>query len=253
MEPARDLEDVPAAVVCARCGTSDCAGCEEDLLSGVVQVIPWERETGSVFGRLWTTARLATFEPETFLGKLPDGPTLTALRFAVMAETFAVGAVMLCGLGVLAIAWPHAARVLLLDATYRRWGLGTFPAVVALLVFAHCIYGVLLDIGARASGAKGSRARGLRFGLYTAGWDIVHGPIGALVLAIREGARGALRSITVGAGLPTRASIAFLENSYGLEGARLSRARRVATLALVVLMLVMAIALAIGGIWLVFF
>lgn len=256
VEPARDLrdlEDVPAAVVCARCGASDCAGCEQDLLSGVVQLVPWERESANVFTRLWTTARLATFEPETFLGKLPDGPVLSALRFAVLSETLAVGALALCGLGVLAVAWPAAAKALFLDATYRRFGLGAFPAVVLLLVFAHGAYGVCLDLAARASGAKGNSARGARFGLYTAGWDIIHGPIGAVGLAVREGVKGALRSVTVGVGLPTRASLSLLQVSYGLEGDKLSRARRIATASLSILLVGMALGLAVFGVWAVFF
>lgn len=256
MEPARDtreLDDVPAAVVCARCGASDCAGCEQDLLSGVVQLIPWERETGSVLTRMWTTARLATFEPETFLGKLPEGPMHSALRFAILSETLAVGALSLCGIALLAIAYPSGAKALFLDATYRRLGLGAFPAVVALLVFAHGAYGVCLDLAARASGAKGSSSRGARFGLYTAGWDIIHGPIGAIVLAIREGAKGALRAATIGVGLPTRATIALLQSSYGLDGAALSKARRLSTIALSVLLSTLVIFLAVGLVWLAFF
>ena len=255
VEPARDtreLDDVPAAVICARCGASDCAGCEQDLLSGVVQVIPWERETGGMFTRMWSTARLATFEPETFLGKLPDGPIHLAIRFAVLSETLAVGALSLCGVALLAVAYPTGAKALFLDATYRRLGLGAFPAVVALLVFLHGAYGVCLDVAARASGAEGNSSRGVRFGLYTAGWDIVHGPIGAIVLAIREGAKGALRAATIGVGLPTRASVAFLESSYGLDSSQLTKARRLATLFLSALLLTLSVLLCVGLVWLAF-
>src|SRR5690349_3340315 len=82
--------DVPATVVCARCGDADCAGCEDDLSrSGIVSVVAWERPSVPMFSRLWSTARSTTRDAQGFFELLPDGPLMPALRFAAMCELLA--------------------------------------------------------------------------------------------------------------------------------------------------------------------
>src|SRR5579859_3125824 len=101
--------EVPAAVVCARCGNADCPGCvHEGYRSGIVAVVPWERPGISAPRRLWATARAATFDAERFFESLPDGPIDTAVGFAVASEMIAVatmGIALLGALGLLAPAW----------------------------------------------------------------------------------------------------------------------------------------------------
>src|SRR5260370_11831744 len=85
--------DVPAAVVCARCGDADCPGCVNDLMqSGVVALVPWERPGRPVFERLWEAARATPLDAQHFFEVLPGGCLLPALRFAVLSEVGASSA-----------------------------------------------------------------------------------------------------------------------------------------------------------------
>lgn len=213
--------DVPAAVVCAHCGDADCPGClNEQTRSGVVAVVPWERPGTPAWARLWATARATTFDADRFFETLPDGPIGPALRFAVVSEMIAsaaMGLVLLVPLTLLAPGW---AKHVLLDegAMLVRVVVAGVPALAALLVAAHVAHGWALDVGARRSGARGATTRALRFGLYAAGWDLVIGPLGAIVVAAKEGLRASLSIGAVGMGLPGRSARAFLRGCYRLEG-----------------------------------
>src|SRR5271154_81442 len=101
--------DVPATVVCARCGNAECPGCVNDSArSGIIAVVPWERLGGPAPQRLWATARAATFDAERFFESLPDGPIDMALGFAVASEMIAVTTMaiaLMVPLGFLAPVW----------------------------------------------------------------------------------------------------------------------------------------------------
>ncbi|HXX69808.1 MAG TPA: hypothetical protein VEK07_21690 [Polyangiaceae bacterium] len=213
--------EVPAAVVCARCGNAECSGCAQDgTLSGVIAVVPWERPGGANLGRLWATARATTFDADRFFESLPDGPLAPAVKFAVVSEMMAVTAMALSAL-VLAIAVaPARVRHIVMDhgVTALRLTAVGIPAIAALLVVAHAAHGYALDRGARRAGSRSCVVRALRFGLYAAGWDIVLGPIGLVGVAVKEGLRRAASIATVGVGLPTRSAVAFLRGCYRLEG-----------------------------------
>jgi hypothetical protein len=213
--------DVPAAVVCARCGDAECSGCFfEQTRSGVMAIVPWERPGAPFFMRLWSTARATARDPERFFESLPDGPVGPALRFAVLCELIATVAMALTGVIPLAIFAPGWATHMLLEASgpASRLAVVGLPMLAALLVVAHVMHGWALDRGARRSGARGAATRALRFGLYSAGWDLVIGPFGAVVMAVREGASAALSLAGASIGLPTRSASAFLRGAYGLQG-----------------------------------
>jgi hypothetical protein len=215
--------EVPAAVVCAHCGDADCPGClHEQTRSGVVAIVPWERPGTSALTRLWATARATTFDSDRFFESLPDGPLAPAFRFAVASELLASGAIVLLGAVPLALIFPTWLRQLLVDETwlvFRVFVLGVL-ALATLLVLAHVAHGWALDFGARRGGARGATTRALRFGLYTTGWDLVVGPLGATVVAAKEGFAKAfsLGTVGVGMGLATRSAKAFLRGCYRLEG-----------------------------------
>lgn len=224
-----DLFDVPAAVVCAFCGDADCTGCTSELSrSGIVSVIAWERPAVPLLARLWSTARATTRDTEGFFELLPDGPLLPALRFAATCELLAgatVFATLFAAGAILAPDWmkhvaldPHAR-----SSALRVVGLG-LPGFAGLLVGAHAIHGLSIDIGASRSGGRSARSRALRFGLYACGWDLVMGPIGAVVVAVNEGVRASLGLASSFSGLPTRATNAFLRGCYRMEGERARRA-----------------------------
>jgi len=236
--------EVPAAVVCAHCGDADCPGClNEQTRSGVVAVVPWERPGAPVLSRLWATARATTFDAERFFESLPDGPIAPALRFAVVSEmiaTTAMAAVLLILLGVLAPGW--AKHLIFHEAgSVARIAVAGIPAITALLVAAHSAHGWALDLGARRR-AGGATTRALRFGLYAAGWDLVVGPLGAVVVAAKEGVRASVSIGALAIGLPTRSARAFLRGCYRLEGAAAEPALRASYAAAIVATLVGAVA-----------
>jgi hypothetical protein len=252
-----DLFDVPAAVVCTQCGSSDCPGCSAspELESGIVQIVPWERAYGSVFARLWTTASLTTFDAPSFFARLPDGPLAPALRFAFAAELVASLAMTTLGIGVAFAVAPGACARFFFGPETRglaaRLLVVGIPALATLLVAAHAVHGVSIDIGARRAGGRPARNRALRFGLYACGWDVVMGPVGVVVVGIRSGIGKAFGALTVGAGLPTRAAEAFLSGHYRLSGAPAKRAvytsyaaAAIATTGLVLFVVVAVLAIA---------
>ena len=254
-EPARRLEDlvddsieVPAAVVCAFCGDAECPGCDNELSrSGIVALVPWERPGAPFFASLWTTARATTLTGESFFDRLPDGPIAPALRFAIVTELFAAFGFMVSSLSLVALVAPGWARHVMLDAAARDVALRVLllgiPSLAVLLVAAHAAHGLALDRGARKNGARGARERALRFGLYATGWDLVLGPIGALVLTMKEGIGAAAGLLNLGVGLPGRCARAFLRGAYRLEGKRADQANGTATVAAVVATLAGAVAI----------
>jgi hypothetical protein len=237
--------EVPAAVVCAQCGEADCSGClQETTRSGVVAVVAWERPGAPALTRLWATAHATTFDADRFFEALPDGPVGPALRFAVASEIIASLAMGLALLVPLSILAPEWVKHLLLDQglVVTRLAVAGVPALAALLVAAHVAHGWALDRGARRSGVRGATTRALRFGLYATGWDLVIGPLGAIVVALKEGVRASLSIAGVGVGLPGRSARAFLRGCYRLEGESAKPALRASMVAAVVATLVGAVA-----------
>ncbi len=221
--------DVPAAVVCAHCGDADCAGCRnEQTRSGVVAIVAWERPGAPAIARLWATARATTFESDRFFESLPDGPIAPALRFAFASELLASAAMALLAIAPAAVIAPRWVKHVLIDeapAAARLAAIGV-PALATILVAAHVVHGWALDRGARRSGARGATTRALRFGLYATGWDLVVGPLGALVVAAKEGLGKALSIGVVIMDLPGRSTRAFLRGCYRLDGASAEPALR---------------------------
>jgi hypothetical protein len=232
--------DVPAAVLCAVCGQADCQGCsaETEEGSGVVAIVPWERPGTSTWARLWATANATTQGAETFFSALPDGRLAPALRFALLAELFAVCAMLLLVAPLGAMALPNLAADVAHDPATRlttlRWLAAGVPAVAAWMVLAHAAHGLALDLGARRNGGRPQRGRALRFGLYACGWDLMTGPLGALVLLLTKGAGPAADLFGLSMGVPGRASMALLMGVYGLRADQAAKARRAGTLVAVV-------------------
>jgi hypothetical protein len=237
--------EVPAAVVCARCGDADCPGClHEQTLSGVVALVPWERPGAPMLTRLWATARATAFDAEVFFLSMPDGPIAPALTFAVVAELLATAAMALSIVLPMAVIAPGWARHVAVEepAIALKLAAVGIPLIAALLVVAHAAHGWALDRGARRSGARAAVTRALRFGLYAAGWDLVIGPIGAIVVASSEGVAKAASIGAIGVGLPRRSSAAFLRGCYRLEGDPAGPAFRAAYAAVAIATLVGVVA-----------
>ena len=234
-----DLVDVPAAVVCLVCGEVDCAGCEDRDLSksGIVAIVAWERPGLPALMRLWATARSTTRDADTFFELMPDGPVLPALRFAVICELLAAGSMLLAFLPIAAVLAPDWLRHVALDPHARSIALRVLflgvPGFAAYLVFLHTLHALAIDLGASRSGSKRSRSRALRFGLYACGWDLVMGPLGAVVVSFKEGLAAGLGVLGL-ASVPGRSTRAFLRGCYRLEGERAKSALATATTGVVV-------------------
>ncbi len=229
------FDEVPAAVVCATCGDPDCPGCahleEPTHGSGVVAIVPWERGGDGTATRFWQTAKLTTLESRPFFASLPEGEVLPALRFAVLAELCAAAGLAAVALGVLLLLLPGAAQTLATDANFRElviralgWGI---PSVALGMVAVHALHGLGLDWAARRAGSS-RRGRGLRFGLYACGWDLVTLPAGLLVLLFDEGPRSVLRTAPLSLTVPGRAAGAYLRGLHRLGEAEARIAARAA-------------------------
>ena len=228
-ESAAELVDFPAAVVCALCDDPECLGCEhEQSRSGIVAIVAWERPMVPPMTRLWATARSTTRDAESFFEALPDGPVMPALRFAALCELMAVSSFFVLLVPIAAVVAPEWLTHIVMDAPARSLALRLIvlglPAFAGLLVVAHAAHGLSIDRGATKQGAQSRKTRALRFGLYACGWDLVIGPLGALLIALKEGAKNTLEILNLGSGLPTRATKAFLRGCYRLEGARAKNA-----------------------------
>lgn len=236
-DDAVDSFDVPAAVLCAFCGEADCAGCDEATVtqSGVLAIIPWERTNAGLWTRLWSTANAATQGADSFFAVLPDGEIPAAMRFAVLAELLAVASMVTLLLPLAAVALPTLTLAVAHDPAIRgavlRWIAGGVPALALWMVVAHVTHGAALDLGARRQGASPQRRRAVRFGLYACGWDLMTGPLGALVTLFSKGFRAMIDLVDLAMHVPGRAGVALLQGAYKLSPDALGRARRVGALA----------------------
>lgn len=232
-----DSVEVPAAVVCARCGQPDCPGCEPidetTLPSGVISIVPWERPGQSAWKRLWATSRAATRSAPQFFQSLPPGNVGAAVLFAVVSELCAVCSWGLVLAGVLAVPSPQLAMQLLTDGQaqlilLRLFLIGTL-GFTAVLVVGHLVYGLALDVGAQRVGARSHRSQAMRYGLYSTGWDILTSPLGFVVSLFAEGPKAALALVPLSIEVPGRAATALLRGVYKLDQPRLVRAKRYGT------------------------
>jgi hypothetical protein len=236
-DDAVDSFDVPAAVLCAFCGDADCAGCgaATDTQSGVFAIIPWERTNAGLWSRLWATANASTQGADSFFAVLPDGEIPAAMRFAVLAELLAVASMVALLVPIAALALPTLALEVVRDPGLRagalRWGAFGVPALSLWMVLAHVTHGAALDVGARRQGAAPQRRRAVRFGLYACGWDLMTGPLGAVVTLFSRGLRATLELVELAVHVPGRATVALLQGAYKLSPDALVRARRSGALA----------------------
>lgn len=254
-ETALELVEVPATVVCAVCGLPECS-CDLDrpsAFSGVIAIVPWERPGGTVLSRLWATAKLGTLSPGPFFSALPPGGLAAPLLFGVLAELLsALGLVATLGalaLVVLPAIGPellnnHALRQLIVPVV--AWGV---PLLSIGMVLLHAAHGVALDAAARRQGSQ-QLGRGLRFGLYGCGWDLVTLPLGLLLLTLTDGPLTALRHSARGLTAPNAAALAYLTHVHHFEPEAAVRAsRRAVTFVFVPTVAIVAVAFLVGLSW----
>jgi hypothetical protein len=93
------------------------------------------------------------------------------------------------------------------------WGV---PGLALAMVLLHACHGIALDAAARRAGSRQS-GRGLRFGLYSCGWDLVTLPLGLLLLTFTDGPVSALRHSGRGLTAPNSAALAYLGHVHHFE------------------------------------
>lgn len=223
--------EVPAAILCASCGRVDCAGCIRESAPPGAST-PWERRSGSLFKRLWQTARMATVDGETFFADLGDGSVGAAFGFAIACEFFAIASLATC----FSIAWylaaPGFVNALLADAQARQMLLLTFgagvPLVALLMVAIHVLWAGGLELGLRFAGAKGQARHCLRYALYSCGWDLVTSPFGFFAGCIEGGFDVATAELRAAVRIPRRATFAYVGRARGMPMVSARRALLVA-------------------------
>lgn len=220
-------EPVPPVAVCASCGCASCVGCEREP-RGAVTGLPWEDSRRHWVLRLWETAVVSGLEPERTFGGLTSGGVLRPFIFALLAETLALGSLLVVAASVLWLADSELARALL----YHRVGLGSslglLAASVLVMLVLHVIWGVSLDIGGRYGGPDLDVRQGARFGLYACGWDLLTSPIGLFYSLLVAGPLRGLSIVGAAARAPRPAQRAYLETSQGLHPSARRRALRFA-------------------------
>jgi hypothetical protein len=117
------------------------------------------------------------------------------------------------------------------------------------MVLLHAGHGVALDAAARREGSRQS-GRGLRFGLYACGWDLVTLPLGLLVLTFTDGPVSALRHSARGITAPNTAAMAYLAHVHHFEpDAALRASRRAVAIVFVPMLALIVLGFVAGLLW----
>lgn len=223
-----DLADgieLPPAVLCIRCGRSDCVGClpPEPPEGGV----PWEQLDVSVWRRLWQTARESSVNGETFFGTLTDGGVAGPLRFALSCELLAIGSLLvLWTVLMLAIApqvvdlvWQRDHRWLVAGALVL-----SVPVLAVFMVALHVVWGTTMEVGVWLQGGRPRFSHVWRYALYSCGWDLLTSPLGIAAGSIAGGVFRAISDTREAIAVPRRATRAYLLRARHLTDERATRA-----------------------------
>lgn len=152
-----------------------------------------------------------------------DGSIGRAVWFAFFCELFALLSLLLVGVGCAALLFRRLTMQLILDP--RTWGV-VLLALLLLSLFMvglHAVWGLVLEGGIRRIGHSTNANRGLRFGLYACGWDLLTSPAGFFASIFTQGAPG-LGLPLAAARVPRRAMRSYLETCRGLTPQERTRA-----------------------------
>ena len=241
--------DVPAAVLCAACGRTDCAGCVTPERTRIAST-PWEASDRPVWHRLLQTARLATVDGEAFFGALPDGSVAPALRFALSCELLAIASLALTCLPVVYALVPGFVEEIAADHERRAWVAASVtvavPCLALMMVMLHVLWAAGLELGLRLSGAKSRPAHCLRYALYSCGWDLVTSPFGFAAGWASVGFRGATAELRAAVRIPRFATFAYIGRARNVSERKARRALLIAALLTGAIVLVLAVALGVA-------
>jgi hypothetical protein len=220
---------VPPVAFCVRCGLATCGGCAP-AAAPVLANVPWEDSPRHWIARLWQTALSSSTEPERVFGELTVGRVTPALGFAILAETLALGSLVLLGIAALWLAAPDLARQLLHHPAAIGSACGLLAGSVLLMLVLHALWGISLDVGAGLGHGPIDVRQGARFGLYACGWDLMTSPLGLFWSLLVRGPLQGFAPVGAAARAARPAQRAYLEacRGYGAEARR--RAVRLAVI-----------------------
>jgi len=232
---APDDVDVPAAVLCAVCGKTDCAGCAVPDEVRPATGTPWEHRATPMWRRLWQTAELATLDGEAFFGGLGDGSVGAAFGFAFSCELLAIASLAVGWFPLVYLFVPEFVASILSNGDERQRVTAAMavaiPVLAILMVGLHVLWAASLELGLRLQGAPPRVRHCLRYALYSCGWDLITSPFGFVAGCFSGGVRSAARELRAAVRIPRFATRAYLRRARSLTEAK---ARRAITLAAIV-------------------
>lgn len=213
--------EFPPVFLCATCGRGSCPGCESELEAPRELTIAFERSLSP--SALWETALVCSVDSESFFGKnLVGSGLLRPLVFAILCETFALGSIVLTLASALVLSLPGGG-VLFAQPSAVSLVLFLWLAAVSLLLAVHVIAGLAL-YPVLDRKPPGSFRWALRFGLYSAGWDLLTSPAGLILLGFFGRSPERYRPIVAAARAPRLALRGFLLGAISVPEGELERA-----------------------------
>jgi hypothetical protein len=210
-------DEWPPVVSCSRCGRQDCSDFKCVLVASQSgERLTWEQRGAPWYHRLWHAALSTSIEPERTFGALAAGGFYPALLFGCLCEAFAISSFAVVAVPLIAL-FPDLATQLLYSHAARAWALGLFAAAVLLMVGLHLLWGVCIELGARVDRVPPEYLRGMRFGLYACGWDLLTSPLGLLVGVITSGWHRAVGHMLLAARAPRKGLRAYTHDCRGLS------------------------------------
>jgi hypothetical protein len=211
--PAWDT-DIPPVIACATCGLVSCEGCETKASPQPSRdgSLPWETGQSAALPRLIQTSELSATDPQQVFGNLKAGRVGSAFSFALLCELLAVGSFTLVWALLFYSFFPFVAKQMLTSPAVLVTIVLILTGLIAFVVAVHALWGVGLEWGIARAGGAPDMNRGIRFGLYACGWDLLTSPAGLTFEWKRYGFRKGLAHVLAGTKAPRISVNAYLES-----------------------------------------
>jgi succinate dehydrogenase/fumarate reductase cytochrome b subunit len=132
--------------------------------------------------------------------------------FAVSCELLAVGSFTIVWGACFYAAFPFVARQMLSSPAVLILIGSILTGLTCFVVFIHALWGVGLEWGIARGGGQADMNRGIRFGLYACGWDLLTSPAGVWFQWRRAGFRQGLSHLRSATKAPRASLRAYLDD-----------------------------------------
>lgn len=161
--------------------------------------------------RLVVTSEVSATQPGRTFGTLRSGSILRALGFAMLCELLAVASFTAVWALAFFVAVPAIARPMLTSPPILMLIFMILLGLSAFVVAIHAVWGIGLEWGIARAGGHSDMNRGIRFGLYACGWDLLTSPAGLCLQWRRSGLRRAASHVWAGTKAPRPSLLAYLD------------------------------------------